>query len=61
MKTKKQEYVYYVMFFSPDAWTYIAKSHVSEWWYVSSELIKEIEETLWEDDAILNVIYMWEY
>ena len=60
MSNKKPMYFYYVMFFARDDGWYIDNSHFSDWCCIRQELIEEIEDTIWEDDAILNIIYMWE-
>ena len=60
MSYKKQLYIYHVMFFDVENWCYAAKTQISEWRYVCPELLEEIEDTIWEDDTILNIVYMWE-
>ena len=48
------------MFFDVENWCYAAKTQISEWRYICPELLEEIEDTIWEDDTILNIVYMWE-
>jgi hypothetical protein len=47
------------MYFDVENWCYAAKTQISEWWHICPELLEEIEDTIWEDDTILNIVYMW--